>query len=163
MYKNILVPTDFSPASYQALEVAAELARQHGATLHIMTIVEAALMSTPAPMMGPTGVPTMSLDVLLEEARQQLKTVAQSLPDVLTRTCASLGVTAIEVVTYAHDYDIDLIVMATHGRTGAARFFMGSTTEAVVRQATCPVLTLRPGARLWSTSAAHGEKESVQH
>ena len=53
-----------------------------------------------------------------------------------------LGKPADEIVRYAREHDVDLIVMGTHGREGVARVFIGSVAETVVRRAACPVLTL---------------------
>jgi nucleotide-binding universal stress UspA family protein len=58
-----------------------------------------------------------------------------------------LGDPAEEIVRYAHEHEVDLIVMGTHGREGVMRMVIGSVAETVVRRAPCPVLTVHPPER----------------
>jgi hypothetical protein len=71
-------------------------------------------------------------------------------------------VAAIEIVRYADEHEIDLIVLGTHGRTGVSRALIGSVAERVVRTASCPVLTV-PLRRRERTAPAGPEAEPVRH
>ncbi len=66
------------------------------------------------------------------------------LSDVEHETVLRIGNPAEEIIKAEHDYGADLVVMATHGRTGVAHLVLGSVAERVVRESTCPVLTIRP-------------------
>ena len=125
--RNILVATDFSPYSEQAIRAAAALARHFDAVLHMLHVVHHA-DERPA-----------ALDRLAGVAEGE----AGGVPFTATVT---VGRPAPEIVSYAAREQMDLIVVGTHGRTGLAHIVMGSVAEAVVRTASCQVLTihLRP-------------------
>ena len=147
--KNILCPTDFSEPSYEALKVADELAAHFGATLHIVNVVPLVPI-----VEAPIGVESASFNVasyqqeLEGQAKKSLKALAEQrvtkgenvVTDVL------IGNAAGEVMRYASEKSMDMIVIATHGLSGWRRFISGSTTEQIVRQASCPVLTIRKPA-----------------
>ena len=144
--KNVLCPTDFSEPSYEALKVADELAAHFGATLHIVNVVPLVPI-----VEAPIGVESASFNVasyqqeLEGQAKKSLKALAEQrvtkgenvVTDVL------IGNAAGEVMRYASEKGMDMIVIATHGLSGWRRFISGSTTEQIVRQASCPVLTIR--------------------
>jgi len=144
--KNILCPTDFSDPSYEALKVADELAVHFGATLHITNVVPLVPI-----VEAPIGVESASFNVA--SYQQELEGQAQKSLKNLTEQKISKGVKAVtevlignaagEVMRYAGEKGIDMIVIATHGLSGWRRFISGSTTEQIVRQASCPVLTIR--------------------
>jgi universal stress protein A len=149
--KNILCPTDFSDPSYEALKVADELAAHFGATLHVINVVPLVPI-----VEAPIGVESASFNVA--SYQQELEGQAQKSLKSLTEQKISRGVTAVtevlignaagEVMRYAGENAVDMIVIATHGLSGWRRFISGSTTEQIVRQASCPVLTIRrPGAK----------------
>jgi universal stress protein A len=149
--KNILCPTDFSDPSYEALKAADELAAHFGATLHIINVVPLVPI-----VEAPIGVESASFNVA--SYQQELEGQAQKSLKNMAEQKITLGVTAVtevlignaagEVIRYAGENRIDLIVIATHGLSGWRRFISGSTTEQIVRQASCPVLTIRkPGSK----------------
>ena len=149
--KNILCPTDFSDPSYEALKAADELAAHFGATLHIINVVPLVPI-----VEAPIGVESASFNVasyqqeLEGQAQKSLKNLAeQKITRGLTAvTEVLIGNAAGEVIRYAGEKGIDMIVIATHGLSGWRRFISGSTTEQIVRQASCPVLTIRrPGSK----------------
>lgn len=122
--RNILVATDFSPFSDQAIRAALALARHFGATLHLLHVVHHADERAAA------------LDRLGALAEEQ----ADGVPFTAS---VAVGRAAPEIVRYAAREQMDLIVVGTHGRTGLAHVVMGSVAEAVVRTALCQVLTIR--------------------
>lgn len=139
---NILVPSDFSECSNQALRYGLELARKFDATLHLVHVVQ-------DPATQPWAAEGFAVPVLevteqwLKEAEARLRT---SIPDAdrpRVRVSSLLGAVAPEVLRYAQDEAIDLIVMGTHGRGGVSHLLLGSIAEKMVRRAPCPVLTVR--------------------
>lgn len=143
--KNILVPTDFSGGSEEAVRYAYDLALTLGARLHIMHVLEnpfapGAFMEMYAP---PPPEYFLNIERQAEEKlRNALTPEQQEQLDVVMTT--RLGVPAAEILDrLVEEPRIDLVVMATHGRGGVARLVMGSVTDKIVRSAPCPVLTLR--------------------
>jgi nucleotide-binding universal stress UspA family protein len=144
---KILCPTDFSQPSYEALDVATELAAHFSAKLLIIHVI----VPVPVPQASPSGPPPAfdiasyekqleassneSLDALIHER------ISGEVPDV--QTSVLIGDAAYEITRIAEDEKVDLIVIATHGRTGWRRFLFGSVAEKVVRLASCPVLTIQ--------------------
>jgi nucleotide-binding universal stress UspA family protein len=142
--QKILLPTDFSNYSAAATAYACELATRFDAELHLLHTLETHLVSTP----------TFGLGLDLPRYISESKTAAEkSLAGVLDPQWAAgrtvihalvEGSPKVEIIAYARKHNIDLIVLATHGRTGLAHVLMGSVAESVVRTAPCPVLTVRP-------------------
>src|SRR5450755_560400 len=142
--RKILLPTDFSEYSAAATKYACELATKFDAELHILHALETHLVSTP----------TFGFGLDLPKYVSESKAAAEkSLADVLDpqwsagRTVVKAvveGSPKVEIVAYTRKHSIDLIVLATHGRSGLAHVLMGSVAESIVRTAPCPVLTVRP-------------------
>jgi nucleotide-binding universal stress UspA family protein len=143
-WKSICCPIDFSDASRAAMEVAADLAQRFGATLTL-------LHAYPVPgYTFPDGSVVASPRMLQELADQAARHVGQwkaeaeqmGAPKVSAETL--VGEPASEIVSYARERGVDLLVLGTHGRTGIEHALMGSVAERVVRRARCPVLTVHP-------------------
>jgi len=146
-FHSILVPVDFDENSRSALELAKQLAAAGDATLHLMHVI--AILLTPGEAASIIITREDEVKTALEKiAREQIGGGVRY--DVQVRT----GDTARAIVEAARDLRSDVIVMPTHGRRGLPRFFLGSVAERVVREAPCPVLTVRP-------SAAEEEKTPV--
>lgn len=134
---KILFPTDFSSSSDFGLHYATSLARDNGATLLIVHIEE-----PPAVYGGGEryyGVPepnTAALTTMLNQVKPDD-------PQVRFEHRLVIGEPAHKIVNMAKEEGVDLIVMGTHGRTGLVRLLLGSVTESVVRNASCPVLTFK--------------------
>jgi nucleotide-binding universal stress UspA family protein len=138
-FKNILFLTDFTPASDVAFTYAVALARHFVARLY------------PAHAVTPY-VPTELEAPVMPDILNQIESDKRAqLVELVKRTGVSNSVLVtrqdIEVAVphWINEHGIDLIVMGTHGRKGVERLFLGSTAEAIVRAATCPVLTVGPG------------------
>ena len=146
--KKILVPTDFSEASKAALRYACELATATNASLCILHAVE-----NPYRLGGLPEYYSLSQDYSEQFERSARRELEGLLETVLTpdeakqyrvRLVLRRGVAAQEILLYLQEHpDIDLVVMATHGRGGVARLMMGSVADTLVRTARCPVLTIR--------------------
>ncbi len=144
-FNRILCPVDFSEPSYRALRTADELARRYGAELHVLHVVP------PVPLVElPPGSGTVAFDVKKYESELLAsydKTLNQTIaanvkPDLKVTSHLEMGDPAHEIVELAEKIKPDVIVIATHGRTGLRRFFFGSVAEAVVRRAPCAVLSI---------------------
>jgi nucleotide-binding universal stress UspA family protein len=142
--ENILVATDFGDASESALSYGRALARNFSARLHVIHVVENALMWT-----GLEGVAFDMASVQSEMEEAARKKLAELIDNddrlsLGAKTIVRTSTTpAFELVSYAKEANIDLIIMGTHGRGAMAHLLMGSVAEKVVRTSPCPVLTLR--------------------
>lgn len=137
--QRILVPTDFSMHSEKAIRYAGAFAKQFGAQVTLLHVIE------PAVLGGEFGYveldyPTYSSDVSsrLESLITKHVGTAQT-----ARTKVRNGAPYAEIAGEAAEMLADLIIVTTHGRTGLAHVLVGSTAERVVRHAPCPVLVLR--------------------
>jgi len=140
-FKTILHPTDFSASSEHAFQLAASLARDHGAHLIILHVDPPTRGVGPAMVVPPTP-PGVYNDQLWEEFRR-LTASDPRIREVHIKTELITGDPITEILEIARERDCDLIVMGTHGRTGLSRLLMGSVAEAVLRRASCPVLTVK--------------------
>jgi nucleotide-binding universal stress UspA family protein len=141
---RILVPTDFSKYSLSALKYGAAFAEKFGAELYLLHVVQNLAVVIPdiIPVEPPLVPPT-----------EQLKPAVYAAFDRLVQENALQGLTIhrevregppfYEIIRYAKEAHIDLIVMGTHGHSGLAHVLLGSVSEKVVRKAPCPVLTVR--------------------
>jgi nucleotide-binding universal stress UspA family protein len=147
-YQTILCPIDFDDNSLTALDQAIELAGHFNSTILLVHVLPLAIA------VGEIPPPR----VLYED---QEKAAAAKLEDIARN---KLGATKHQSYLYTGDvitsilaaqqkYQPDLVVIATHGRGGIARIVLGSVAEAIVRKATCPVLTVR--------ASAHGQQGAV--
>ncbi|MDA8169335.1 MAG: universal stress protein [Nitrospiraceae bacterium] len=142
-FKKILYPTDFTDGSAAARRMAAELARKYGSTLYIVHVLY--------DISRATGwyVPHVNLEELYKDMEKTAnmhirREMLEDLRDYGNIEYAVLhGVPAEEILRFAQEKGIDLIVMGTHGRKGLDKVLFGSTAEKVVRGSRCPVLTVR--------------------
>lgn len=144
--KSVIVfPTDFSDVSVAALPLAKRMAAVMNADLHCVYAVEEPHIYATLDM-GPVPIP--SADELAETAKTRLdRFVAEKLQGIDTAVVSKvlIGRPDEEIVQYAKQVDAEMIVMTTHGYSGVKHVILGSTTEAVLRHATCPVLSVRTG------------------
>jgi nucleotide-binding universal stress UspA family protein len=141
--KRILVPIDFSPLSKKALQYALRFAEEFRAELELLHVIEPDL---PPAFEGFMIAPPMSPNRSRTKCASRLKDLASSMAIRGTkhvRSTVRTGLAAYEIVEAAKEFDVDLIVIATHGYTGWKHFVIGSTAERVVRAAPCPVLAVR--------------------
>ena len=141
--KKILVPIDFSDYSKSALKYAVNFCNSFNAEMTLIYVVEPVIYP-PDFSMGQIAIPSVNTE-WDERAKQELEKLAkEEIPSGLTvNTLIKTGKPFIEIIETAGELDIDLIIIATHGRTGVEHILFGSTAEKVVRKAPCPVLTLR--------------------
>ncbi len=137
---RVLVPVDFSDCSHKALQYALPFAKAFDATLTLLYVVEPFY---PVPEMA--GVDVVLIEKQLREGGdRQLAALRKGVGDsAAVETLLRVGRPETEIIKAARELDCDLIILSTHGRTGLAHVFMGSTAEQVVRRAGCPVLVVR--------------------
>ena len=142
--KKILCPIDFSEHSFTALKIADEMAKIFHAELFLVHVI------TPIPSV-PTPPHPLVFDVLKYQDSLEVHS-KKSLDDIAKNRISSgikvqqivaLGDPATEIIKIADENDVNLIVVATHGRTGLGHMIFGSVAEKIIRHASCPVLTKR--------------------
>ncbi len=152
--KRIVYATDFSPLSEVALQYATALARDTGATLLITHVEE-------DPLAYGAGEGFVALPEWTSEAiRKRLEAVVPPDANVKYEHRLLLGNPAEMIVQLAEEEKADLVVLGTHGRSGLSRLLMGSVAEAVVREAPCPVLTVKLPRSAAEKTASQEEKTS---
>ena len=157
-WKNILVPTDLSPASRAAMLVAAELAHDSQGKLLILHVAELPEgMDRQTPIEPTPGAPPVPIgDCLESSARAELARMAQSARDAAPGATVDprvvIGAPSAVILAESEALEADLVVVGTHGRTGFAHLMLGSVAENLVRRSRVPVLTVRgpaaPAAKL---------------
>lgn len=143
---TILVPVDFSTPSTNALDYAAALAGKLGATVHLVHAVGLPLAGMPE-----AGIAwlTAGMAQLVASAEHEVAELARARAAIATFGAPRVvtGDPRDAILAAAEALHADLVVMGTHGRRGIARAVLGSTAEAIVRTAPCPVLTVRARGR----------------
>lgn len=142
---KILAPIDFSVESKRAILYAVEFARQFGASITLLNVVEPLVYPSDVGY-GPVVVQVPNQGAI-KKARVRLSALAKKQVDgkLLAETVVVTGSPWFEITEAAKALEIDLIVIGTHGYTGLDHALMGSTAEKVVRHAPCPVLIVRKG------------------
>ena len=142
--QKILVPCDFSASGNKALQYGCELAEKFDADLHLLNVREDAHAAFVDPELS-----VIPLGELMQEQHKLAVEKLQSMPEsgisserTVVRNVRA-GTPFVEIIQYASEQDIDLIVIGTHGRTGLVHMLLGSVAEKVVRKAGCPVLVVR--------------------
>ena len=144
--KSILVPIDFSAPSEKALAYAVPFARQFGAKLTLLHVVE----PVATPDFAGSFPLVMENDKVMAECKRHLERVVKDLqiePKLTERTLVRQGRSFHEIAEAARTLKADLIIISTHGYSGLKHALLGSTTERVVRHAPCPVLVVRERER----------------
>jgi nucleotide-binding universal stress UspA family protein len=139
-WKKIVVPLDGSSLSEEILDDVAPLAREAGATLHLVNVAEA-FVAGAAMEFAYTAVTLPDMSPYLELIRKRLAGTGLNV-----ETEALIGPSAHSIVRYAADIGAGLIALTTHGRSGLRRVIMGSVAEQIFRTAPCPILVL-PAAK----------------
>ncbi|MCA1961775.1 MAG: universal stress protein [Desulfomonile sp.] len=146
MPRRILLCTDFSENSQPAGRMASICARAFGSNLLVLHVINSKRIGFSSPE-GEVPVDIKRLlDNIRESCDQALQLVADQFREEghnVTAHCVT-GVPSSEIVRFARENAVDLIVMGTHGWTGIKHLIMGSTAENVLRSSACPVLTVRP-------------------
>lgn len=142
--RSILAPTDFSAHAAKAVRYACRLAERLGSELHLLHVLPDIVPVGPDPMLTPVLPP----EFYTESKQQALEALGALLEPswghpVKVQTEVRWGDPVDEITVLARERGVDLIVIATHGRTGLSHVLLGSVAERIVREAPCPVLTIR--------------------
>jgi len=142
--KTLLWPTDFSEPSYQALEAAVEFAGHFKAEILSVHVLEPPPRNSEWADASKLSVPLPVQEDREQRERELNDLLAARVPDKVPRNVFVLiGDAAHSILDLAEARQVDLIVISTHGRTGWRRLVFGSVAEQVIRDAACPVLTIR--------------------
>jgi len=139
MFDKLLFPTDGSDGAAAVFDHVLDVADAHDATVHVLNVANTTRESV-------TQIQGQVVDALEQAGARTVKEAAARASErgVPTVTEVLQGEPYRTIVDYAETYDVDLVIMPTHGRRGLERFLLGSTTERVVRRSDVPVLTIRP-------------------
>lgn len=155
--RRILVPVDFSDATETAVAHAKELAQTYGAEINLLHVVEEPFYP-PAYELGSVDFPTNDV---IERVENQLADIArEEIGYEHVMVHATSGLPPHEILDYVDENDIDLVVIATHGRTGLDRVLIGSVAERVLRQSPKPVFVVKPN-RKSLMPASHAQKSAA--
>lgn len=141
--KKILVPTDFSSTSINALDYAAMVAAKAGSEILLLHVFESYSHNT---MLNAAVDFNQIMEKGIHEKLQELKAMNQQLTGIEVRTKVVSGKIHTEIERIALEEDVDLIVMGTHGASGVSnsgKMMLGSNTYRIVQYAPCPIVTLR--------------------
>ena len=139
--RKILCPVDFSDHSHSVLPIAADICRAHGASLTLCHIVDTHIEY-------PQFNPIIALGdsrQLLGRAKNMLNELSTEFSDIESTVHVTAGIPEIQINQLVKRAEIDLIVIASHGRSGFSHLVLGSMAEKVIRLVNCPILTIRPG------------------
>lgn len=143
--QRILLATDFSECSDHALRYACEFAEVFSAELHLLTVFDPPITADAEFGFGKVAVQNIEEGPIAEFSNK-----LQGYPESVWRNKLEItrsvrtGRPFVEIVRYAKEMNIDLIVIGTHGRGAIAQMFIGSTAERVVRKSPCPVMAVHP-------------------
>lgn len=135
--KKVVVPVDFSEASFRAVKVARSLVEDTDG-LHVLHIIPSVHLSHPDLIIDQSVD-----DMRLEKTKELLRSHLSGFEFEQAHFEVFVGDPGNEIVDFAKQSGADLIVMPSHGRTGLSRLVIGSVAERVIRHAHCPVLVLR--------------------
>jgi nucleotide-binding universal stress UspA family protein len=143
--RNLLLAVDFSDSCLKATEYAVALSNRFGATLHLLHVIEDPVVYLP--MFESYPLPTREQFETYAQDRLENWTSDSEVEGLKLELAWRHGAPHIEIMEYADDSKIDLVVMGTHGRGFAAHLLLGSVAEKVIRKAPCPVLTVHLSGR----------------
>lgn len=143
--RRVLVPVDFSEGSEVAIMHAKEIAQTYGAEIDLLHVIEETVYPS-AYGIEPTYFPSQDV---LDRVEKRLGAIArEEIGYEHVTVSATVGYAPTMILDYVEERDVDLVVIATHGRTGLDRMLMGSVAERVIRQAPTPVFVVKPERRL---------------
>jgi nucleotide-binding universal stress UspA family protein len=139
LFRNVLCPIDFDANSPSALESAGKIAQETNGKIYLVHVVPWTVAAVPIDA-------SQVLAELKQSATSRLRQLAKEKLDARVPTEVIVTVASdpgAEVVRIAKELKVDAIIMSTHGRKGLSHLVLGSVAERVVRESSCPVLTLR--------------------
>ena len=137
---TILCPVDFSDASKKAIRYAKEFASNMGASVYLLNVIE------PRPMAVDVSLNYVPFEADMEKAaKEDLEVIVQEFQRVALRAeyGVVIGNPADSILENIDMFNVNLVIMGSHGKKGLSRLIMGSVAETVVRKANCPVLIVK--------------------
>ena len=151
MYARILLPIDFSEHSKITVSYARRIALKNNSTVYLLHVFQAPdYVVTPYPSRSQNSSEVQAqLNAAEMDANEHLRAASKELSEcgVKTTPILRVGYPLEEIVLMANHYDVDLIVIGSHGRSRMTRLLLGSTAERVVEHARCPVLVVKGSRR----------------
>ena len=146
-FGKILFPTDFSESAENASRYALSLAKKYGSKVYVIHVIEPFTYTTEFGLDFSAQLKEMEASArrLLDDIVASIKKTNLDVESVLIT-----GEPFVEIIKYARKEQVDLIVMATHGRSGIEHMLMGSVAEKVVRKSPCPVLTIKKSGQTFT-------------
>lgn len=139
--RRILVPVDFSEASETAVLHAKEIAQTYGAEIHLLHVIEEVVY----PSAYGVEMPPISSEEVTARLEQSLGNMArEGIGYEHVQISVTVGYAPLTILDYVEDNEMDLLVIATHGRSGLDRVLLGSVAERVLRQSPIPVFVVKP-------------------
>ena len=142
--RRVLVPIDFSDASHEAIQHATEIAQTYGAEINLLHVIEEVVYPS-AYGLGDAYFPTQNVIKKVEQTLADLARDEIGYEHIMIS--AVVGYAPLSIIDYAEENEADLIVIATHGRSGFDRMLLGSVAERVIRRAPVPVFIVKPGRK----------------
>ena len=153
LFRKVLCAVDFSPSTTMTIEMARQIAEANKGTVILFHVVPMPIEAIGQPLMVE---PIAGAE---DDARKRINRIASESLSHSYEILVVTGDPASSIIESAREQNADLIVMATHGRTGISHFFLGSVAERVVRESSVPVMTVRAPSqkhRLLSESVVRG-------
>lgn len=150
-FKKILIPTDNSENSADALRLALDLGEKYGASVHVLHVVHTSYLTEAHKheshrFLNVESPHTYEKDLIEERTKETndfVRATTGGTSGVTVDVKVREGDPPVEILKAAEEKGVDLIVIGTHGRTGLLHVLMGSVAEKIVRKASCPVLTVK--------------------
>jgi universal stress protein A len=147
MFNKIVCPVDFSEFTDEIIEYCLSMAKKFDAELHLLHVIPNLNYFTPyESFLTPENLVAMERSIETEIEKDFEKTIKKI--DIPVKKVIKTGVTFVEILDYIKAEKIDLVVMGTHGRSGFEHILLGSVAEKIIRRSPCPVLTVRPKAKI---------------
>lgn len=148
--KNILVPVDFSPFSFNAARKAVYIAEKTNATVHLLYVVNAPSDWNNISLQAQQEFPEVEARVVEAEMKIEKLAADALFENCKVKTYVQGGSVYEVIVEFAQTHKMDLITIGAHGADETKELFVGSTTQRVIRMATCPVLSVKKNSELKS-------------
>jgi len=141
MFSKILLPVDFEGLAQEAIDITIDLAKKYNSKVFLLTVSEISNLKY-----GELVIPEEIFEQHKKLIEGNLKKMATHFTEkgIEVEIDVREGVVYEEIVEYAKEKKVGLIIMPTHGRKGLTKFFLGSVSEKVIKLAHCPVLTFNP-------------------
>ncbi len=141
MSSKLLVPVDLASEDPPEVKFAADLARQSGAKVILLHVIDYVPMLLPVELPG--GYPLPQIEIVREAVGQKLARIAAKMAEVECHTMIEVGGAATQILDVAKREKVDQIVIGSHSKKAVARLVLGSVADRVAHLAPCPVTIIR--------------------